>query len=109
MGGEYKYPIYYYSLLIIFLLLSAIFWFFFFNRNSVTSNHSLTESDFRNDKSLHILYPINPNELIIDSVNNRRIVSNIVNIALKNNEKTIFQFAEDFKQVYEDPNWSYYL
>ena len=44
MGGEYKYPIYYYSLLIIFLLLSAIFWFFFFNRNSVTSNHSLTES-----------------------------------------------------------------
>ena len=105
MGGEYKYPIYYYSLLIIFLLLSAIFWFFFFNRNSVTSNHSLTESDFRNDKSLHILYPINPNELIIDSVNNRRIVSNIVNIALKNNEKTIFQFAEDFKQVYEDPNF----
>ncbi|MGV0845677.1 S8 family peptidase [Empedobacter falsenii] len=105
MKNNTNYPFYYYLLIIVFIIISTVFWFLFLNRSIAITSNYLTENDFKNDESLQVIHPINPDELIIDSVNNRRIVSNIVNIALKNNEKTIFQFAEDLKKVYEDPSF----
>ena len=44
--------------------------------------------------------PIDTSKIITDTVNNRRIVSNLVNIAIKNSTNSIAKFANELKEKY---------
>lgn len=106
MEKKVTYPFYYYLAIFLFIILCISFWIFFLKkidknlfRPDILSIHN------KNYEALQYIVPINPDDLIIDSINNRRIVSNIVNIALKNKNKDIFQFADDLKKEYQDASY----
>ncbi|MGV0978827.1 S8 family peptidase [Empedobacter falsenii] len=105
MKVKINYPFYYYFAIIFFVIISVFFWWIVFNNFSNGRYFSQQEIDYRQDKSVHVLQPINQNDLIIDSIANRRIVSNLVNIALKNKSKDIYQFANELKKVYKDSTY----
>jgi subtilisin family serine protease len=44
--------------------------------------------------------PIDTNKIIVDTLNRRRIVSNVVNIAIKNTTNSIVRFASELKELY---------
>ncbi|MEG0696644.1 MAG: hypothetical protein RR447_05860, partial [Algoriella sp.] len=105
MKEKIKYPFYYYFSIIFFVIVSVFFWWVVFNNFSNGKYFSQQEIDYRQDKAVHVLQPINQDDLIIDSIANRRIVSNLVNIALKNKSKDIYQFADELKKVYKDSTY----
>ena len=83
-------------LILIFIILSIIIWWYlmsiYFNRKEVSGTTT-------------IVYPQPPNEighedLIIDTSTNRQIVSNLLNIALKDKKGSILEFIADFNKKY---------
>ena len=100
-----KYPFRYYAFLLLMLLFSILLWLLFFKLipvnnleiKSGVSNKSLTEKQYWKQEYLpeHIaeINPIDTTKIINDTLNNRRIVSNLVNIAIKNSTNSIAKFA----------------
>ena len=115
-----KFPFKYYVLLFIMLLLAILFWVIVFglNKNETNIQHYNTsrtvERVFVNDPRTEIEYwqqeylpeqtaqviTIDTTKIINDTLNRRRIVSNLVNIALKNSTSSIAKFANELKQKY---------
>lgn len=107
-----KYPFRYYAFLLLMLLFSILLWLLFFKLipvnnleiKSGVSNKSLTEKQYWKQEYLpeHIaeINPIDTTKIINDTLNNRRIVSNLVNIAIKNSTNSIAKFANELKQKY---------
>lgn len=115
-----KFPIKYYVVLFLMLLLAILFWVFIFglirkSNNEETSNiQRIVERVFINEPSTEEEYwqqdylpeqsaqitPIDTSKIINDSINQRRIVSNLVNIAIKNTTNSIAKFAKDLKDKY---------
>ena len=93
------------------LLFSILLWLLFFKLipinnleiKSVGSN-TLTEKQYWKQEFLpeHVakINPIDTTKIINDTLNNRRIVSNLVNIAIKNSTNSIAKFANELKQKY---------
>src|SRR5690606_29895205 len=110
---ERRYPFYYFLILFGVLVLSILFWIYIFN------------SGLNNDRRDHIEYvseeiywsrdylpenigqiiPVDTTKIITDPINNRRIISNLVNIAVKNPEHSIARFAGDFKEKYPSKDY----
>lgn len=111
-----KYPFRYYVFLILMLFLAIAFWLFFFNleeiknlKNNSITNRPLTENEYWQQDYLpkqvgHII-PIDANKIINDSLNRRKIVSNLVNIAIKNTSNSIAKFASELKQSYPSDDY----
>lgn len=104
-----KYPFYFYLILIGLLILSVIFWITIFksphNNSNIWFGDTQMEGevywsrDYLPDNITQII-PIDTTKIIIDSISQRRIVSNLVNIAVKNSDKSIAHFASDLKEKY---------
>lgn len=115
-----KFPLKYYIILFLMLLLAILFWVlvFGFNRNSDINTHSNFQrivdrvlinspnteeeywhQDYLPEQAAQII-PIDTTKIINDTLNQRRIVSNLVNIAIKNSTNSIAKFANELKQKY---------
>jgi subtilisin family serine protease len=120
-----KFPIKYYITLFLMLLLAILFWVivFGFNRNSRTTEtpnirrivervfieRPNTEAeywhqDYLPEQAAQII-PVDTTKIINDTLNQRRIVSNLVNIAIKNSTNSIAKFANELKQKYPAENY----
>ena len=99
-----KYPLYYYLILLIAFIFSAIFWIFVFSKsiNSIESNHSSI------DESIYILKPIDKDKIINDEESKRKIVSDIVNVAIKDTTNVSASFIKDFKEKFNQEYQIYY-
>ena len=115
-----KFPFKYYVILFLMFLLAILFWIivFGFNKNSnktqtsniqrivdrVFINRPSTEEEYWNQnylpKQVSQIIPIDTTKIINDTLNQRRIVSNLVNIAIKNSTISIAKFANELKQKY---------
>lgn len=115
-----KFPIKYYVVLFLMLLLAILFWVFIFglitksNNEEISNIQRIVERVFINEPSTEEEYwqqdylpeqsaqitPIDTSKIINDSINQRRIVSNLVNIAIKNTTNSIAKFAKDLKDKY---------
>lgn len=74
----------------------------FSNSNLSASNVAAVEywqQDYLPEQTARIT-PIDTSKIITDTINNRRIVSNLVNIAIKNSTNTIAKFANELKEKY---------
>ena len=120
-----KFPFKYYVLLFLMLLLAILFWVIVFglNKNETNIQHYNTsrtvERVFVNDPRTEIEYwqqeylpeqtaqviAIDTTKIINDTLNRRRIVSNLVNIALKNSTSSIAKFANELKQKYPSEDY----
>ncbi|TXH79089.1 MAG: peptidase S8 [Romboutsia sp.] len=115
-----KFPIKYYVVLFLMFLLAILFWVLVFGYNRASNsaeniniqriverifiNQPSTEEeywhqDYIPEQSAQII-PIDTSKIINDSINQRRIVSNLVNIAIKNTTNSIAKFANDLKAKY---------
>jgi subtilisin family serine protease len=103
-----RYPFYYFLILLGVLILSILFWLSLFSGTSSSFNsyEPLKIVDRSYWKRNHIpenfssIIPIDTTKIIRDSVNQRRIVSNLVNIAVKNTDSSIARFAFDLKKKF---------
>ena len=115
-----KFPIKYYVVLFLMLLLAILFWIIVFGLNTKSnidestniqrivervfinqpsSEEEYWHQDYIPEQSAQII-PIDTSKIINDSINQRRIVSNLVNIAIKNTTNSIAKFANDLKAKY---------
>ena len=120
-----SFPILYFLILFLALILSIVFWMIAlgFNRTEVTTsvrsqgNHVLkfTGSNNTGNGNWNATYlPVNPGQIttidtskiIIDSASQRKIISNLVNIAVKNATNSIADFAKDFKENYPSSDYT---
>jgi subtilisin family serine protease len=108
---NYKYPFRYYVFLLLMLIVSILLWLLFFYfipinnvKNNLIFNKPLTENEYWQQdylpKQVGQIKPIDTTKIINDSLNQRRIVSNLVNIAIKNSSNSIAKFANELKQSY---------
>jgi hypothetical protein len=117
-----KFPFRYYVILFLMLLLAILFWVIVFRFNNRTNtisntiantqerinqifyNTPITEDEYWNQDYLPEqaaqIIPIDTNKVIIDTLSQRRIISNLVNIAVKNSTYSIAKFANDLKEKY---------
>jgi len=108
-----SYPFSYYLAILAFVLFSALFWWWVcnskFNDKQSTQNKNigLIISDNSEDYLPLIgkMEPIDEDYIYVDSTDNRTIISNRVNIALKERNKSILQFASDFKNTYPSTDY----
>jgi subtilisin family serine protease len=93
------------------LIVSILLWLLFFYfipinniKNNLIFNKPLTENEYWQQdylpKQVGQIKPIDTTKIINDSLNQRRIVSNLVNIAIKNSSNSIAKFANELKQSY---------
>lgn len=110
---KHKYPFYYFLILFGVLLLSIIFWIVILNTRLNNESRDQTEyiseqvywnRDYLPENISHII-PVDTSKIITDSINNRKIISNLVNIALKNPTYSIARFAGDFKEKYPSDDY----
>jgi subtilisin family serine protease len=115
-----KFPIKYYVVLFLMLLLAILFWIIVFGLNTKSnidestniqrivervfinqpsSEEEYWQQDYLPEHSAQII-PIDTTKIISDSINQRRIVSNLVNIAIKNTTNSIAKFANELKEKY---------
>jgi subtilisin family serine protease len=111
-----KYPLRYYVFLFLMLVLTIILWLLFYhlapvhnlNNNAIVSS-SLNQNDYWQQdylpKQVGQIIPIDTTKIINDSINQRRIVSNLVNIAIKNTSSSIAKFASELKQNYPSDDY----
>lgn len=120
-----KYPFRYYAFLVLMSLLAVLFWIlvFGFNRNPDINTHSNFQrivdrvlinspnteegywhQDYLPEQTAQII-PIDTTKIINDTLNKRRIVSNLVNIAIKNSTNSIAKFANELKQKYTSDDY----
>jgi subtilisin family serine protease len=103
-----RYPFYYFFILLGILILSILFWISLFSGtgnsfNSYESLNTVNRSYWNRDhipENFSNIIPIDTTKIIRDSVNQRRIVSNLVNIAVKNTDSSIARFAFDLKEKF---------
>lgn len=96
-----KYPFYYYILLFLALILSIAFWWLIiwnFSERKFSAKDS-------NGDSIYIIKPVDPSKIIDDKVNNRKIVSDIVNIALKDTLTKTSEFIAAFNKTYDSAQY----
>lgn len=96
-----KYPFYYYILLLLALILSIAFWWLMF----FTSGERNIMVQLGKEDSIYILKPVDPSKIIDDEVNNRKIVSNIVNIAVKDTLSKTPEFIAAFNKTYDSSHY----
>lgn len=110
------YPFRYYVFLFLMLVVTIVFWLFFFHfipvnnlKNNSITNRQLTENEYWQQdflpKQVGQIKPIDTTKIINDSINRRRIVSNLVNIAIKNTSNSIAKFANELKQSYPSDDY----
>lgn len=103
-----SYPFIYYLAIFLFVLLSVLFWYWVFSSELTSATNQEPEragtivSTNPEDYISLIgkISPIDEDYIHIDSANNRTIISNRINIALKEKNKDILQFASDFKNTF---------
>ena len=113
----------YYLFLFLALVLAILFWviLFVFNNNPETKsliNNSIERNSTNNPnseqkywnqdyipKQADQIIPIDTTKIIKDTLNHRRIVSNLVNIAIKNTTNSIAKFANEFKEKYPSDDY----
>jgi len=104
-----KYPFLYYLILILLLVGAIFFWLLFlkfidYNNLKNNSNKLKTENGYWHQdylpKKVGEIIPIDTTKIISDTINRRRIVSNLVNIAIKESNSSIAKFASDLKSIY---------
>jgi subtilisin family serine protease len=111
-----KYPFRYYAFLLLMLVISILLWLLFFHlvpvnnlENSSITNRQLTENEYWQQdylpKQVGQIKPIDTTKIINDSLNRRRIVSNLVNIAIKNTSNSIAKFANELKESYPSDDY----
>jgi subtilisin family serine protease len=108
-----KFPTYYYLILVLVFLLMVLFWVLIVKPNRVTNYSGNTsaiidaeywEQDYL-PETIGEIIPIDTTKIEIDTINNRKIISNVVNIALKQQNASIAKFAFDFKAVYTSDDY----
>lgn len=105
-----NYPIHYYIYLIIALILAILFWYLLF-KNSLSNNNAIVNQEsyyWKQDylpEEIGKIVPIDTNKIVIDTTNNKQIISNIVNIALKDKKGSIAKLAHDLKKSYTSDNY----
>jgi subtilisin family serine protease len=110
MNTKPKFPFSYYIVLFFGFVLMVLFWIITFKslNNLIHSSFSkatnLSEVEYWQQEYLPEqiaqIIPIDTTKIIKDSLNQRRIVSNLVNIAIKNSNNSIAKFANDLKEKY---------
>ena len=111
-----KFPFRYYAFLFLMLVISIVLWLLFFHlvpinnlKNNSITNRQLTENEYWNQaylpKQIGQIKPIDTTKIINDSLNRRKIVSNLVNIAIKNTSNSIAKFASELKQSYPSDDY----
>ena len=120
-----KFPFKYYVILFLMLLLAILFWIILFGINNISNNsqptsiNSIVENVFIDNPKTEREYwqqdylpeqpsqiiPIDTTKIINDTINQRRIVSNLVNIAIKNSTNSIAKFANEFKLKYPSEDY----
>jgi subtilisin family serine protease len=111
-----KYPSRYYAFLFLMLVFSILIWLLFFHlvpinnlKNNSITNRQLTENEYWQQdylpKQVGQIKPIDTSKIINDSLNQRRIISNLVNIAIKNTSSSIAKFASELKQSYPSDDY----
>lgn len=98
-----RYPVYYFVILLFAFLLSIIFWWLLL-RNFHSSLTNITTADNYNE-SIYELRPIDPDKIIDDKENNRKVISNIVNIAVKDTLAKTTEFISEFHKIYNQAEY----
>lgn len=120
-----KYPLHYFLFLFLLLMFSILFWYIIFNRNhnektyyenniktvvervligSPNTEQEYWQQDYLPDSVSQII-PVDTTKIITDTLNKRRIVSNLVNIAIKNTTVSIAKFANELKEKYPSEDY----
>ncbi len=103
-----KFPLHYYITLLVGFILVVLFWSLLISnindKKALLSGFPISESEYWNqdympEEDAQII-PIDTNKIINDSLSKRQIVSNLVNIVIKNSTNSIAKFANDFKVKY---------
>lgn len=93
-----KYPFYYYLILFLVLVLSIIFWcLLLFKSNTYQNSRSPV---IVIDSSVYEIKPVNKDKIIIDDESNRQIISNVINVAVKDTLPIIKNFIQDYNNVF---------
>ena len=111
-----KYPFRYYAFLFLMLLFAVLLWLLFFHlvpvnnlKNNSIINKPFTENEYWEQdylpKQVGQIKPIDTSKIINDSLGQRRIISNLVNIAIKNSTNSIAKFANELKQKYPSDDY----
>jgi len=111
-----KYPFSYFLILFLALILAILFWIIVLKSVVSNSSHAsvsvtnpITESEYWQRKYLPNqpgkIKPIDTTKIIVDTINKRRIVGNLVNIAIKNTTNSIAKFASDLKEKYPSDDY----
>lgn len=111
-----KYPFSYFLILFLALILAILFWIIVLksvvsnsSQASVSVTNPITESEYWQKKYLPNqpgkIKPIDTTKIIVDTINKRRIVGNLVNIAIKNTTNSIAKFASDLKEKYPSDDY----
>jgi len=110
MNTKPKFPFSYYVVLFFGFVLMVLFWIIVLkswnnlSHNSFSKATNLSEVEYWRQNYLpeHTaqIIPIDTTKIINDTLNKRRIVSNLVNIAIKNTSNSIAKFANELKQKY---------
>ncbi len=102
-----KYPTYYYLILVLLFLMMLFFWTLLLKNRPTTyvnANDKYWSQDYL-PREVAKPIPIDTSKIEIDTINNRKIIGNIVNIALKNKKGSIAKFSYDFKEVYPSDDY----
>lgn len=110
MNTKPKFPFSYFIVLFFGFVLMVLFWIIVFKSlNNFTKNSfykavNLSETEYWQQeylpKQIAQIIPIDTSKIITDSISQRKIVSDLVNIAIKNSPSSIAKFANDFKEKY---------
>jgi subtilisin family serine protease len=106
-----NYPIHYFIYLVIALILSCLFWYVVLKNYSKNNNKNIVYQDsyyWQQEylpKEIGKIIPIDKDKIIIDTTGNKQIISNIVNIALKEKKGSIAKLAHDFKKIYNSNSY----
>ena len=115
-----RFPLLYFIILFLSLLLGIIFWLIVFKFENKTKKtpaagvHSKMNNGILNNNDDESFYwkksylpshpgqiiPIDTNKILNDTLGQRKIISNLVNIAIKNATTSIAKFASDLKEHY---------
>ena len=98
-----RYPIYYFVILFFTFLLSIIFWWLILKNFNSSSTKISNTGNY--DESIFELQPIDPDKIIDDKENNRKVISNIVNIAVKDTLSKTTEFITEFHKIYNQSDY----
>lgn len=112
-----NFPFLYFLILLLAFVLALIFWVIIIRDSkpkreipSINTFH-LPKNEAKKWKQPNIsgelgqIVPIDTSKIIIDSSSHRRILSNLVNIALKDSTYSITEFAKNLKEVYRSDEY----